>query len=123
MDKIFNIIFLSPVVLFGLIFKNLYYVITIAILFEFWENSFFGVKLWKDIGMVLNSREHEYDDVINILGDILCAVIGYYISRLGLKKALISVVLFVLTLVLYIKINPTTPTAVAHIRTIKRLLK
>ena len=120
MYSIYHIVF---GIILGLIFKNLYYVITIAILFEIWENSYFGAQLWKDIGMSMNPHEPEYDDVINILGDILCAVIGYYISRLGLKKAIISIVLFLLTLVLYIKMNPTTPTAVGHIQTIKRLLK
>lgn len=120
MYSIYHIVF---GIILGLMFKNVYYVITIAILFEFWENSYFGSQLWKDIGMSLNPHEPTYDDVINILGDILCAVIGYYISRLGLKKAIISIVLFLLTLVLYIKMNPTTPTAVAHIQTIKRLLK
>jgi hypothetical protein len=109
-------------IILGLIFKNVYYVVIIAILFEFWENSYFGSKLWKDIVLSLNKHELLYDDVINIIGDILCAVIGYYISRLGLKKSIISIVLFLLTLVLYIKMNPTTPTAVDHIRTIKRLL-
>ena len=109
-------------IILGLIFKNIYYVITIAVLFEIWENSYFGTQFWKDIGLSLNKHELLYDDVINIIGDILCAVIGYYISRLGLKKSIISIVLFLLTLVLYIKMNPTTPTAVDHIRTIKRLL-
>jgi hypothetical protein len=67
-------------IILGLMFNNIYYVIIIAILFEIWENSFLGVSFWLGIHF---SDHLEYDSYINIIGDLLCSIVGFYITKLG----------------------------------------
>ena len=67
-------------IILGLMFNNIYYVIIICILFEILENSFLGVSFWTFIDF---SDHLEYDTYINIIGDLLCSIVGFYITKLG----------------------------------------
>ena len=108
-------------IILGLLLNNLGYVIIVAFLFEIWENSFFGVLYWKHIGLS-KLNEFDYDNVLNIIGDIICAIIGFYISRLGTNRSIIIIILFLFIYISYVIINPSSIFATQHIRTINRFL-
>jgi len=108
-------------IILGLLLNNLGYVIIVAFLFEICENSFFGVFYWKNIGLS-KLNEFYYDDVLNIIGDIISAIIGFYISRLGTIRSIIIIILFLFIYISYVIINPSSIFATQHMRTINRFL-
>lgn len=74
-------------IIYGLTLKNLKNVLLANFIFEFFENSFIIVELYKKAGY-----ERTFDTWINIIGDTLCVLFGYLISKLGKIKAIIILV-------------------------------
>ena len=79
----------------GLVFKRLDYVLIGNFLFEFIENTYIGVDFWIKSGI---SNNQEYDTYLNILGDSIGVLIGYYVSKKGLQ---VSLYVAILALVLF----------------------
>ena len=79
----------------GLVFKRLDYVLIGNFLFEFIENTYIGVDFWIKSGI---SNNLEYDTYLNILGDSIGVLIGYYVSKKGLQ---VSLYVAILALVLF----------------------
>ena len=91
-------------ILLGLVVKNVEFVIIICVIFEIIENCFPGVMLWKVLGFskLLNC----YDTYINIIGDTLCVLLGFYISKLGIVSSfhfILSMLFIVLFFMLWMK--------------------
>lgn len=80
-------------ILLGLILKRVDYVILVNLLFEFIENTHLGVSFWIQSGV---SNKHEYDTYINIIGDTLCVMAGFYISRKGLRVSIYAAILLLI---------------------------
>ena len=87
-------------IILGLIFKNFIIILIVSCAFELIENSFFGVSLWKNLGVSASINSFNYDTYINIIGDTICVLMGFYISKLGIKQSLyaITVIMFILSL-------------------------
>ena len=79
----------------GLMLKRLDYVILANFLFEFIENTRVGVSFWIQSGV---SNKYEYDTYLNIIGDTLCVIAGFYISRKGRR---VSMYMAILLLILF----------------------
>lgn len=77
----------------GLVLKRFDYVIIANFLFEIIENSYLGVSYWIYSGI---STKLEYDTYINIIGDILCVIAGFYISKRGFRVSMYGVVIMLI---------------------------
>jgi hypothetical protein len=106
----------------GIFLNNIYDVILLALFFEVWENSSFGgTQLWVKIG-IAKKAEKAGDGFINIIGDIICAIIGFYISKLvGVIGSLVIICLLIYVIYLYIKINHNSIPSIDHFYTLKYL--
>lgn len=74
-------------IIYGLTLKKFKKTLMANFIFEFFENSFIIVNLYKRAGYV-----RTFDTWINIVGDTLCVLLGYLISKLGKIKAIIILV-------------------------------
>ena len=87
-------------IFYGFIFRKWWLVLIIAIIFEVIENSGFVAKRFRQIGY-----EITYDSVVNIIGDLICNMIGfliYYYVPFGYKWILL--VIFVLNEIIFFAI-------------------
>jgi len=90
-------------ILLGLLTKKLEYVIIIGILFEIYENSLLGVKMWKNLNF---TKRDSFDTYINIIGDMICVIVGFYIAKLGFNSSfhfMLSFLFIILLFMIFLK--------------------
>ena len=91
----------------GLIFNSLIITLILNFLFEFVENTKYGVSFWEIIGISSNIDCLNYDTYINIIGDTICVLFGFYISTLGIKNSIYAIIaliiIFCISSVIYSK--------------------
>lgn len=69
----------------------------ISLLFEVIENSQICVRFWIATGI---EKEQKYDTFMNSFGDNICVLLGYFISKLGLKKSIYFIFFLILIVLL-----------------------
>jgi hypothetical protein len=80
---------------------QLWLAVTIASLWELFENSDFIIQRYREETAALG---YQGDTVVNSLGDILCCVLGFMIARrLGLRRSVLAFVATEIVLLLWIR--------------------
>jgi hypothetical protein len=80
---------------------QLWLAVTIASLWELFENSDFIIQRYREETSALG---YQGDTVVNSLGDILCCVLGFMIARrLGLRRSVLAFVVTEIVLLLWIR--------------------
>jgi len=80
---------------------QLWLAVTIASLWELFENSDFIIQRYREETAALG---YQGDTVVNSLGDILCCVLGFMIARrLGLRRSVLAFVVTEIVLLLWIR--------------------
>lgn len=82
-------------IIYGLILKKFKYILIANFSFEFIENSFIIVNLYKKMGYI-----RTYDTYINILGDTMSIITGYLLSKLGKATSIIIIIILETALLL-----------------------
>jgi len=80
---------------------RLWLAVTVASIWEVFENSNFIINRYREDTAALG---YTGDTIVNSLGDILCAGVGFMIAqRLGFKRSLVLFLLVELILLLWIR--------------------
>jgi hypothetical protein len=80
---------------------QLWLAVTIASLWELFENSDFIIQRYREETAALG---YQGDTVVNSLGDILCCVLGFMIARrLGLRRSVLAFVVTEIVLLFWIR--------------------
>lgn len=102
----------------GILFKNIIIVLIINFAFEFWENSYVGVNLWQNIGVSFPDKL-DYDTYINIIGDTICVLLGFYISSFGIETSLTAIALILIIIGLFAIIDENSSILIFVMRCLK----
>lgn len=87
--------------LLGLLFDGLGIVIFINFLFEFFENSYIGIHFWSNLGFISVQDRSGCDTYMNILGDTICVIFGFFISKkFGFNVSLVFITIYFLIILL-----------------------
>jgi hypothetical protein len=90
-------------ILLGFFTKKIEYVVIIGIFFEIYENSYLGVKMWKNLNF---TKRDSFDTYINIIGDMACVIAGFYITKLGFNSSfhfVLSLLFIILLFMIFLK--------------------
>jgi hypothetical protein len=80
---------------------QLWLAVTIASLWELFENSDFIIQRYREETAALG---YQGDTVVNSLGDILCCILGFMIARrLGLRRSVLAFVVTEIVLLFWIR--------------------